>query len=156
MAETVPQYEVAAGERLYDALELALSDGRSQSTGGVYFFGYVIEMVLKAAYFRVVDWPLTQPVQLKTLSRSVAKTKFNTGDGHNLVLLLQALLAERGARDLGLPPALASDLAIRTTRAAAAWSVDLRYDGSSLPTSVINQMYDDASWFFSHRLALTQ
>lgn len=155
MAESVQQYEEAALERLYDGLELALSDARGQSSGSIYLFGYVIEMVLKAAFFRVTSHPFvpSRPVQLTNIAAAVGQ---QNPPRHDLALLCRALLAGRRAEGLALDSGVGADLAARIARASGHWSVDLRYNGGLQPRPVVDQMYEDAAWFYANRLVLAQ
>lgn len=152
MAESVVQYEAAAGERLYDGMAIALTDGRETSRGSVYLFGYVIEMVLKAAYFRLVGWNPAQPVDLKIMARSLGKRSLGAGEAHDIDLLWRALHAERTTA--GLAPHV--DGQAKSQRSGANWDIDQRYDSSACPSGVVAQMYEDAAWFYANRLALTQ
>lgn len=156
MAETIDQYEVAAGERLLDALALAITDGREASRGSVYLFGYVIEMVLKAAFFRVHGAQPAHPVRLAAIGAAVGKKNLGAGDGHNLGLLRDALIAERSRAQLDLPAVVRGELDRRVDRARATWSVDMRYDGSPLPRGVMAAMFEDVSWMFAQRFVLAQ
>ena len=156
MPESVLQYEVAAGERLLDAMAIALADGREASRGSVYLWGYVVEMILKAAYFRVLGWNPTVPVKLSAVAKTMGLKTVSARDGHDLSLLSRALMRERGLRGLETPGEIASDFDRRVARVSAAWSVDDRYDGSPTSSGLIGQMFEDASWFVAHRLVLAQ
>lgn len=156
MAESINQYEVAAGERLLDALAIAVAEGRSTSRGCAYLLGFVIEMVLKAAFFRVWGADHGQPVALGEIAQSIGRKRPRGGEGHDLKMLRDALVAQRRSRGLVLDAALTAELVDRIDRAAAIWSVDLRYDGRPLKVADIGTMFDDATWVYTQRLALAQ
>lgn len=154
MAESVNQYELAAEQRLFDAMAIALTDGREISRGSIYLYGYVVEMVLKASYFRVAGADPAEPVSFVSIARSLGKGRLSATEQHSLPLLHMALLIVRAHGGRVLPPSLADELSRRVERAAKAWSVGLRYDGRDVPTAEPAQMYEDAAWFFAHRALL--
>ena len=156
MKESINQYEIAAGERLVDGLAIAVTDGQETSRGGAYLLGFVIEMVLKAAFFRVRGINPATPVNLSAIGGAVGKKKFGASDGHNLRLLRDALIAERLRKGLGIAPVLRTELDRRVDRAFAIWSVGLRYDGSPMPDGEVAVMFEDASWVFAQRFVLAR
>jgi hypothetical protein len=136
MAESVVQYELAAVERLLDGMSIALTEGRGSSQGSVYLFGYVIEMVLKAAFFRVIGWNAAHPVQMARIAATLG-APMKPADRHDLAVLSRALLAARIAAGLATAPAVSGEMSARAARAAGAWRVDARYDGTALPRGVV-------------------
>lgn len=156
MAESINQYEIAAVERLFNGLAVAVCDGRESSRGGAYLFGYVVEMTLKAAFFRVNGANPAAPVRFSSTAKAVNRSQLSASEAHDIRLLRDALLNERAKHGLLLDPLLTLELNSRTERVSRLWSVDMRYDGSPMPTTDIGQMFEDASWLVSQRLALTQ
>lgn len=154
MAESITQYETVAGERLFDPLAIALTPGRETSGGSVYLLGYVVEMVLKAAFFRATGANPVQPVSFSSMAAMLGKRLLKAHEKHDLGLLLNALVAARTSIGNPHPPALSGQLTSLVGRAKTAWSVDQRYDPASLPETVVSEMYNDAAWIFSQRLAI--
>lgn len=154
MAESIDQYELAAAERLYDGLAIALDPGRSESRGSVYLFGYVIEMVLKAAFFRVVGSHAADPSDSALIAREIGRRRLQGAEFHNLALLHEALVSARRSRRPVLENSVAAELRRRIERCESRWDVDMRYDGSRTTDVVVAEMLDDASWFIQHLAVL--
>lgn len=66
--ECTREFDLAADERYADAVRLA---GSGRRTGAIYLFGYVVEMLLKASYFRLVRFGETQVIGWGDLSAAV-------------------------------------------------------------------------------------
>ncbi len=156
--QTWKDYELAAAERLVDAQVLA--GARSDTSGAVYLAGYVAEMVLKAAFFRVKGTPVSANAgsQLALLHRAASAAGWGSAksrpDYHNLDMLSRALLFERSRAGRPLGHAHEVGLRRRVRDLSAIWKVDLRYSHRALQKSDVGTAFRCATWFLANYPAL--
>src|SRR5437660_8473472 len=100
---SVLAFRAAAGARHREAIRLAVSGHR---LGAIYLYGYVAEMLLKAAYFRLRGWGPHTPITHSdmTAARSRAITAYHLAWLDRLHDLTGwARLLAQGRRVLGRP-----------------------------------------------------
>src|SRR5436309_1473478 len=73
--ECIREFEFAADARYADAIRLADGDRRA---GAIYIFGYVVEMVLKVAFLRLVGHGDEDPITTSTLRGYVGQSPTST------------------------------------------------------------------------------
>lgn len=66
-AETWPSLHSSAQERFWDGIELATTPD-ARRTAAIYMLGYVVEILLKVAFFRVRGLPAEQPIDLRVIA----------------------------------------------------------------------------------------
>jgi hypothetical protein len=151
--DTLQDYELAAEERYWDACEL-LVNGRAW--GGLYLLGYTVEMLLKAACFRVDRLRPNDPVSLGTI-RPWHKKYFPTVDldgFHSLRFWCLLLRRKRRMRGVAFASEFDDTLVRRTRRLHSAWCVEMRYRSGVLSPALVSDLLDDASWVRLHRAQL--
>ena len=89
--------ELAAEQRYWDGLALALADTGNE-TGALYLLGYVAEMLLKTAYFRLAGVPDADNIapSLKAASNNAAWLGGNLHNLRSWVALLNAVRFDEG------------------------------------------------------------
>src|SRR5438105_3627129 len=70
--DTIAQFERAAKERFFEAEILLI---RRSNAGSIYLNGYVVEMLIKAAYFREYGLTPHDPIQPSDRARAHADAK---------------------------------------------------------------------------------
>lgn len=147
--ESIEGFEAAA-ENMYEAgFNLMAS---AQSGQGVYLMGYVAEMLLKSAYFRLHGFTFQQVISMADLRDAVQRhhlplppEKF-----HDLELWAQLIIRERNLKTLS-NPLMESDLQTTTTRLNTNWSVKMRYYPlQGVVRQDLEDVLDDVVWIKSN------
>jgi hypothetical protein len=149
--ETWPGLEMAARERYWDGVDLATSPA-SRRTAAIYLLGYVAEMLLKVAFYRVSGVPPGQhvvPAMIK--NHSAWKGKKNRHDLENLVDLLSA---ERASKGLHLDPGFAAQLNDCIQTLAGHWRETLRYRHTPATQTELVEVYQNVDWLFANATLL--
>lgn len=152
--ETVQDLEQAALDRLAEAKELVAA---GQTTGAAYLAGYVAEMVLKMATFRINGHLPNDAVRpLLAPARHRAKAAYGDGlDHHNFhSVLFWALLLAADRRRLGRPAAIATQTVNRARHIHEAWAVSMRYRSDVLDLEGAKKVLEEVGWMHSNRLRL--
>ena len=63
--DSIDEFRASAQQRWTDAVRLIQVD---RGTAAIYFSGYVVEMLLKAAYFELIGYQFRQPIRLPDLN----------------------------------------------------------------------------------------
>jgi hypothetical protein len=146
---------LAAEQRYFDAAELL---ARGRTTGAVYVAGFVAEMLLKHAAFRLRGaapgaevGPLFGPAM--RWARKLIPTIEPEGK-HSL--WFWAHFVRRTRRELGrsLAPELDDALLRRVRRLHANWSVDLRYCEATAGAAAAGEVFEDMAWIRKHNSSL--
>jgi HEPN domain-containing protein len=122
--ESVDLYRKAASQRFRDAATLA---NHGRRLGAVYLFGYCVEMLLKAAFFRLQGTAAGQAIQryeALTIARFWGLEP--PTDWHDLRWWNRLVIAARDAVGRPLPPREASSLTRRVDTVARNWHGGLR------------------------------
>jgi hypothetical protein len=126
--DSIAEFRAAARQHFFDASALETADRR---TAAVYLWGYVAEMILKAAFFNVSGFPERQPITRNDL-RSGLATLQNVGPNpplHHLGLWAEALVRYR-SNTPGLAyadPTFGSQVTAQAYILYGLWRETLRY-----------------------------
>jgi hypothetical protein len=159
--ECIHEFDLAATERYRDAVALSLAGRR---TGAIHLYGYVVEMLLKAAYFRVLRFGDTTPVDLPAMRAAV-------GDNPASVARTLGLAGTRNLHDIGAWAELL--VAFRTTHGPVypdvrfgvvlidrvgvvreRWSETIRYHKNTAYEHELERVESACRWLVDHRYEL--
>ena len=153
--DTLAEFERAFPDRLRDARRL--SDG-GRSYWSVYTFGYVVEIVLKAAYCRLnglLDgddaWPLVSSARSRACFLNIARQARNL---HDLVFWCELVIAERAYRGMAPLPTLSLRLADEVRTVAMNWQEYMRYHDAVDASGECECVSLSVSWIVQHYPAL--
>jgi hypothetical protein len=149
--DSIQEMDAARSDRYWDALACA---GDDRDFGACYLFGYVIEMLLKVAYFRFIAIPPSDDLRPFLVSVGRSPRFARRGRLHNIESWAEELLEVRQRRWRPLDPSLAGALLMNTAEVAANWSEVLRYRRSIPAGDEATQLLRLADWFVDHRDAL--
>jgi len=152
--ETLQDFEIAADERYWEAMELMLAGRKAM---GIYLMGYVAEMRLKLAYFRVIGQkstaevkPLLGPVRLEA-----AQLRLETENYHSLRCWSELLIDKRTALGLASPSGqLETTLRRVANTLYDIWWVEMRYRPDSATEDEMNSIFDGVSWLDRNYMSL--
>lgn len=132
-ARTWPELEIAAGERFWDGVTLAMA-AEPRATGAVYMLGYVAEMLLVASCLRVAGVKPDVDVRgYMTLANRDYRADYRDlykrpeGNDHELSFWLFVLERRRVAAGEPIDAAFHGALAFKVATIAQNWSEMLRY-----------------------------
>lgn len=149
--ESITGFEAAA-EDMYEAgFDLMASP---QSGQGVYLMGYVAEMLLKSAYFRLRGFAPQQVITMGDLRDAVQRHHITLPPEkyHDLELWAQLILAERALSSLS-DPAMENGLQTKATRLNTNWSVKMRYHAlQGIVKQDLVDVLDDVVWMKSNHI----
>ena len=147
--ESIEGFEAAA-ENMYEAgFNLMAS---AQSGQGVYLMGYVAEMLLKSAYFRLRGFADPQIIMMSDLRDAVHRHHLTlpTEKYHDLELWAQLIIKERVLVSLS-NLRVERDLQTTTTRLNTNWSVKMRYHPLlGVARQDLEDVLDDVVWLKSN------
>lgn len=126
---SIREFRAAAGQRYREATHLAAAGDRLAAT---YLCGYAAEMLLKAAYFRLMGRGPAAAITMGDLqnARSYAITALGLpwgGNLHEIPRWAELLVEERRRRGAAYAPAFARSLTARVRRIYLNWREQLRY-----------------------------
>lgn len=152
--ETRRTMEWAAEERFYDGLDLATGrEGRRM--GAIYLFGYVAEMLLKAASAREGGLGETDNIVENWLCQARKHAQWTKGANlHDLVSWLTLLLHQRKARGVPLDSAFAGNLQKHILTLASHWQETLRYKYTGAEEAELDEVFQSVDWLVANRHAL--
>jgi hypothetical protein len=149
--DTIAKFEKAARMRFEEAESLRVE---GHHLAAVYFFGYVVEMVLKAAYFRMLRYGLTTEIGLDARNRAMARARGLElmGPGpHDLVGWARFLVTEGSSRNLpAYDGKLSQKIVEQASIAYASWRPEMRYRATSVSSSHVAEMRASSGWFLSN------
>lgn len=147
--ESIDGFEAAA-EDMYEAgFNLMAS---AQSGQGVYLMGYVAEMLLKSAYFRLRGFAAQQVITMTDLRDAVQRhhLALPAEKFHDLELWAQLIVAERALASLS-NASMEGDLQTKATRLNTNWSVKMRYYVlQGVVKQDLEDVLDDVVWIKSN------
>jgi hypothetical protein len=152
--DSIAEFRAAARQRSLDAIVLEEAGRRS---GAIYLWGYVAEMILKAAFFDVSGFPHS-----RTLTRPDLRTALITYAGaasnanlHDLDLWAGALVNLRGRLGSNYAdPTFANLVRTKAQTLHGLWSVELRYHRNIAYSHEIAQAQEAAKWLLTRSLDL--
>jgi hypothetical protein len=145
--ETTRRFRAAATLRYREACCLATNEER---LGALYLTGYAAEMVLKAAYFRLIGKGPDDPIA--SIDRDRAR---NTGkrlgipparNFHDLRWWLDLLIQSKGISTRPFVPKFAHELASRIQYIDQNWNESLRYRTNRPRENEMQGALDAAKW----------
>jgi hypothetical protein len=142
--ETVQELELAAADRYWEGLEL-MALGRHGA--GIYLMGYVAEMRIKLACFRLLGASNVDPVEsLRTSARRRASSAGLVTDheGYHSLVFWHDLIVHQ--RSLIGRPALSPDFTHRVGRLYHTWWVEMRYHPDVATATDADHVFEDVSW----------
>lgn len=99
--DSIAEFRAAALERFRDGEAAAALDRR---TAAIYLWGYAAEMIVKAAYFSLAQYPMDQPITFADLAsakliatRQHQITWLNPSNYHNIVAWAELLTKVRAS-----------------------------------------------------------
>jgi hypothetical protein len=153
--DCVGEFQIAARQRSRDAAVLA--DAR-RGVGAIYLWGYAVEMILKAAYFRLIGFHDRQTIDRHDLFQA-AKTAQTIGvvwlppsNFHNLRAWVELLVRSRASKPSStyLSPRFAQDVVDRTLKVQRFWNETLRYRKNVAFEWEVREVREGAAWLISH------
>lgn len=157
--DSVREMEQAAEDRYWDALTCGLE---SRSFGACYLLGYVVEMLLKCAFFRYDGRSLDSDLR-PYLSAAAREETFRRGDHsrrfaghplHNIEAWINHLVEARDRADDPLDPRLAARLIVEGSWVARNWSEAMRYRRSVEAGPEAERFLEVADWIRSNHMDL--
>jgi len=149
--ETWPSMEQTAAQRFWDALALATGDAGHEA-GAIYLLGYVAEMLLKTAYFRVVSVPTGQNIT-SHLQGARTHASWRGGNLHNLrswVILLGDVRAIQGNPWSAVT---ATTIERHVLTVNSHWRESLRYTSFAATGAELEEVFASVDWLrFNHFL----
>ena len=147
--ESIEGFEAAADGMYKAGFNLMAS---TQSGQGVYLMGYVAEMLLKSAYFRLRGFATGQVITMTNLRDAVQRHHLALPPEkyHDLELWAQLIISERLL--IGLSnSSMESDLQLTATRLNTNWSVKMRYYPlQGIARQDLEDVLDDIVWLKSN------
>ena len=120
----------------------------------LYFYGYVAEIVIGAAYFRSKGYKAKDEISRESLRRALclARPLSEMSDkSHPFDGLARLLIEEKATLYLPAYPAVTvSQLQTKVANLSANWSPKLRYRAIHLKEDQILTIRDDAQWFLKN------
>jgi hypothetical protein len=149
--DCIREFRLSAKQRYNDGLALAAAGRR---TGAIYVWGYVAEMILKAAYFSLTGLPDSSPITWTfNLKPAIMRGQVvfgiawpNQGAGHNVRAWAELLVAEHALS--AVPYALAFGLEVqrRGQRIGQLWRETLRYHKNFAYFHEVRQVREAVEW----------
>ena len=156
--ECVREFELAALARHADANCLADTGRR---TGAIYLYGYTVEMLLKAAYFRSIGFADDRAIGWGDLSGAVGNGPASqarllglpgTRNFHDLSAWASLIVAYRSRYGPGYTdPGFAASLADNTAAVHARWTEVIRYHRNTAYAHELQRVRAAADWFVARR-----
>ena len=146
--ETWPLMELAAEQRYWDGLALALADSGSE-TGALYLLGYVAEMLLKTAYFRIAGVPSGDDIapSLKAASNNSA---WLGGNLHNLRSWVALLNAIRFAQGNPWDVLTAAAVERHVLTIDSHWRESIRYTAFAATSAELEEVLTSVDWLHNN------
>lgn len=150
--DTIEQFRLAAYSRFEEGMVLAANDKR---TAAIYLWGYVAEMLIKAAYFEFIGHDPAAPITWQSELRPAidrGRVNFriapwpNNGAGHHVANWGQLLVLERAARN-PYPSHFGLQVQQHSLRIGEIWSEILRYRKNTAYPFEVDQVRQAVDWF---------
>ncbi len=153
-AETWPEMEAAARRRFWEGFILATSLENGE-TGAIYLFGYVIEILLKTAYYKVDGVSREQDTrQTRNQAGIIASVYGVRGNDHDLTRWLFLLERVRLARGNPFDSAFLGSVRYHVATVAVNWKETLRYRDIQPTDEELAQVYNSVEWVLRNSQAL--
>jgi len=133
--------KAAAEQRFWAGLCLATTEAGHEASA-IYLWGYVAEMLLKAAYCEFTQKPPCDDVY------GPLKTEIKSANLHSL-RGLGVFLIDTRAQFAPMDAAVAGDLLIRIQSLETHWNVAMRYSSVPATESELEDVYESIRWIRS-------
>ena len=151
--ETLQDLDIAGEQHYWEAIEMMVCQ---HNATGIYLMGYVAEILLKAAYFRLSGAALADPLDAYLRpARNLMRTRYRVIDaegGHGLFYWLTLLRMRRQilTRPLSVDTEMRLVRAIRRLRQE--WWVGMRYRPDQASPEEAQLVYNEVSWLRANYL----
>ena len=150
--ESCPRLLQAAEERFWDGFDLATGTAQ-RYTGAVYILGYVVEMLLKVAFFRISGIPDNVDVK-PYLNTAKTHSSWTGRNYHDLQAWCNLLIVDRLHRGVQFDPVFAAELTRRVLLVGLHWREDLRYKHNQANDAEVSEVLENTDWVLSNRTLL--
>lgn len=147
-ADTWAGFELAASERYLDGLALHF---QGQRTGAIYLWGYVAEMLLKAAVFKAAQFMPSQPIPRKGSVLGMVATL-----NHDIEYWADLLVGVRSTSQSPLDSLTEAALRRHASLVAANWSEKLRYKHVEATALEAGNCLKGVEWIMTNHESLSQ
>ena len=161
VTECVREFDLAASERNADAAALAAAGRR---TAAIYLYGYVAEMLLKAAYFRLIRYGDADPIDIVALRSAVGENPASmsrslglpgTRNLHDLSAWANLIVAYRTSRTLVYADTtLAATLIEHVAMIHDRWTETIRYHKNTAYQHELVRVAGACDWLTNHRYTI--
>jgi len=156
--ECINEFELAALERFADANQLVRSGRR---TGAIYVYGYVVEMLLKSAYFRILGSSDMQVLTIADLRLAIGETPASMANQlgsrtarnfHDLLAWMELILAYRKANLIPHADTRFTELLrVHVEATASLWSESMRYHKNTAYPHEVGRVRESCEWVVENR-----
>ncbi|MCI0701842.1 MAG: hypothetical protein L0241_12230 [Planctomycetia bacterium] len=159
--ECIREFDLAATERYADAAAIVTARRR---TAAIYLYGYVVEMLLKAAYFRLVGYGDADPIDVVALRAAVGESSASmsrtlglpgTRNFHDLSAWVNLIVAYRASRSLVYAEAgFGMTLTAQVTVIDDRWTETIRYHKNTAYQHELDRVAGSCEWLVNHRYTI--
>lgn len=142
--ETWPGMERAAAQRFWDSLALA-TNGSGHEARAIYLLGYVAEMLLKTAYFRVTSVPTGQSIA-PHLQGARTHASWRGGNLHNLQSWVILLGDVRAIQSNPWSAVTAATIERHILIINSHWRESLRYTSFAATNAELEEVFASVDW----------
>lgn len=146
--ETWPGMELAAEARFWDGLALVTGDA-GHETVAIYLLGYVTEMLLKTAYFRVINVPNGQNIA-PHLQGARSHALWRGGNLHNLRSWIALLNDVRFIQGIAWDVVTATVIENHVLIVGAHWRESLRYTSVPATREELDESFASVDWLLTN------
>lgn len=143
--DTIHRFENAAARRFAEA-ELLRKDA-TRRLGAIYLYGYCVEIWLKAACYRAMQFAPRQKITKNDRKSVEALVRAHSPPGIPVGHYLPGWAAFFVSRKMGLGQGLSIEITNRASSIYIRWRETFRYAPNRPSTGEINVVYDTAAWF---------
>ena len=148
---TLGEYEVAGEDRFRDAMVLARQGRRM---GAIYMFGYVVEAMLKCAFFRLLDYRPETLIRLgaggvddpRQLGRTDLGVTEHAEGPHNPLFWARMVVELRIRNESPLSAEATRALISKAQRIRNNWKVAMRYCRDRSDLTDLREVWKDVMW----------
>ena len=153
--ETISDFAIAADEKYREGISAAKAGHPGVA---IYLHGYLAEMLLKAASFRVDGASLSDRVAPRLAPARNWLTSHpwsvNCEGYHSLEFWTTYLRARRLSQGRALDRNLDGQLVHRSRRLYLVWWVEMRYRPDQATPFEVRRVFDDLTWLREHSVSL--
>ncbi len=148
--DTWAELERAGEIRFWEACALA-TGAEPMRTGAIYLLGYVAELIIKCAYFRLRGIAALDDVgpELRFAPRRAQAIRGGfawKGNLHSIQEWARLLVIERRERGKPLPPPIHVSFLTVVSVIVAEWSEILRYKDTAATDNELHDMFQGVEW----------